>query len=96
VASFETGDDPGVGDDDWLMGAEEDSPDLNIAALTHAETRLRYLLFILFIIWIMSIMSIMHTICEWFRFVVSGRSARSQVLRRALIPRQKAKLLILL
>jgi hypothetical protein len=50
MASFEIGDCPGFEDDDLLLGAEEDSPDLNIAALTHAETRLRYLLFILYIL----------------------------------------------
>jgi hypothetical protein len=50
MASFEIGDCPGFKDNDWLLGAEEDSPDLNIAALAHAETRLRYLLFILYIL----------------------------------------------
>ena len=40
--SFEIGDGPGIADNDWLLGAEADSPDLNIAALTFGETRLRY------------------------------------------------------
>ena len=50
MARFEKGNYPGVEDDDWLMGAEDDSPDLNIAALTHAQTRIRYLLYILYIL----------------------------------------------
>ncbi len=45
--SFGIGDGPGIPDNDWLLGAEADSPDLNIAALTFDETRLRYLLFLL-------------------------------------------------
>ncbi len=43
VHSFGIEDGPGIPDNDWLLGAEADSPDLNIAALTFGETRLRYL-----------------------------------------------------
>jgi hypothetical protein len=41
MASFEIGDCPGFQDNDWLLGAEDDSPELNVAALTFAEKRLR-------------------------------------------------------
>ena len=50
MASFEIGDGHGIADNDWLLGAEVDSPDLNIAALTFAETQLRYMLFGLYIL----------------------------------------------
>ncbi len=39
MASFEIGDCPGLQDNDWLMGAEEDSPKLNVTALSYAEKR---------------------------------------------------------
>jgi uncharacterized membrane protein YjdF len=91
VASVEIGDDfPGTRDDDWLLGAEEDSPDLNYTALTHAEPRLRFLFFILYIC--------MHILSDQYLFVMTGRSARNMVMQGATkqIVRQKAMLLMLL
>jgi hypothetical protein len=37
MASFDIGDCPSLQDNDWLMGAEEDSPELNVTALIFAE-----------------------------------------------------------
>ena len=59
--SFEIGDGPGIADNDWLLGAEADSPDLNIAALTFGETRLRYLLFVLFGLKLLSLLYVLYT-----------------------------------
>ena len=60
--SFEIGDGPGIADNDWLLGAEADSPDLNIAALTFGETRLRYLLFMLYILFGLYLLSLLYVL----------------------------------
>ncbi len=60
--SFEIGNGPGIADNDWLLGAEADSPDLNIAALTFGETRLRYLLFILYILFGLYLFSLLYVL----------------------------------
>jgi hypothetical protein len=56
MASFEIGDCPGFHDNDWLLGAEQDSPDLNITALSFAEKRSRYRLFQLYILYGLNIL----------------------------------------
>ena len=60
--SFEIGDCSGIADNDWLLEAEADSPDLNIAALTFGETRLRYLLFILYILFRLYLFSLLYVL----------------------------------
>ncbi len=60
--SFERGYGPGIEDNDWLLGAEADSPDLNFAALTFGETRLRYLLFILYILFGLYLFSLLYVL----------------------------------
>ena len=104
MASFAIDDGHGIADNDLLLGAEADSLDLNIAALTFAETRLRYLLFLLCILFGLYILIayayyVYYThYFEQLLFVMAGQGVRSPVVRRTKIHivKQKVTLLMLL
>ncbi len=61
---------PGIGES--TSGAEVDSPDLNITALTFAETRLRYLLFVLYILFELYILSVLCLLCVLYTFILNN------------------------
>ena len=78
MASFEIGDGHGIADNDWLLGAEADLPDLNIAALTFAETRLRYLSFVLYILFGLYILICFCLLCVLYTFILNNFSLSCQ------------------
>ena len=79
MVSFEIGDGHGIADNDWLLGTEVDSPDLNIAALTFAETRLRYLLFVLYILFGLNLLICLCLLCILYTFILNNCSLSCQV-----------------